>query len=437
MKSLSNKLEKRSGYEDIKIQYDGYTRCSSGSKSNINKNINEKRSGDNMISEDDFLIDELYFKLGELLEEKPKSKTCSLCTFENDDPSIEKCVLCETSFEIKEELSKDVVNNKAKEYVILKNDSTRCYMNTILQLMHRINPDDNEIISEPYISIFNDTDNKKFLTNVKKEFDNSDLDQRENLYHNLGKFFLNVINFNYKNNNKTYVDLEVLFEVSQYILNKISGAYNSQQDVREFMDIFFKIILLRYCSITYSKLYHISFYSGSGCKNIQDCYDNSDNDQKIEIIKDNLLFYIHRFDEKGNKLNNKVYINKTLKIKDSEFKIDSCLYHKGDDQKEGHYMILIYDDGKPSCIIDDLKYSKKGKEITYDINYEDIQENSYLLLYKKVKLDGRKRKKSTRKILKSRRKKSNRRIIKSRRKKSTRKILKSRRKKSTRKILNK
>ena len=217
-------------------------------------------------------------------------------------------------------------------------------------------------------------------------------------------------------------NLGLLFEISGRIFNNklgIKDNFDNQQDVVEFINIFFEKILLEYCGYKEINNYYggndhefiksyeendflLSLPIDKNTRDIQECYEKYSEMQELEKpledveydkcykkmeirnTSDNLLIMLKRFEynmitKSTKKIKNHVNINKLLIINNEKFKIDSCIYHTGESTSSGHYIILIYDDnGEPSYIINDLDHADR------EVNEENIQRNAYLLLYKKV-----------------------------------------------------
>ena len=344
---------------------------------------------------------------------KGKSNYTSLLLFQNEKyvfNGVED--VQEETYNVHEDVHEDDEENQVV-VVRLENDSNYCYMNTVLQLIHRIKSDiSNDFTLKNGIKYL-----KNSLRQIKK---NIEID-----YSNIGDMFSDIINYYYHSKVREPKNLELLFEISGRVFNNkldIDDNFDKQQDVVEFINIFFSNILKEHCKYTENNNYYggdnyefiksydennfiISLPIDRNTKDIQSCYEKYIEMQllqkpledvnydkcykKIEIknTSDNLLIMLNRFnyDKKTNvtkKIKNHVEINKLLIIGNEKFKIDSCIYHTGTSTKSGHYIILIYDDnGEPSYIINDLDHT--DKDVNED-TYTSIQRNAYLLLYKKV-----------------------------------------------------
>jgi hypothetical protein len=309
--------------------------------------------------------------------------------------------------------NEDVVNNDdVKDVVVvrLENMSNYCYMNTVLQLIHRIK----SVISDD----FTFKEGVNYLRKTLKQVKNIE----EVEYSEIGNVFLDIINYYYHKQVREPKNLGLLFEISGRVFNNKSGIkdkFDKQQDVVEFINIFFEKILLEYCGYKeinnyyggndheFIKSYEVSDFFISlpidkNTRDVQGCYEKYSEMQELEKpledvdydkcykkmeirnTSDNLLIMLKRFEYNmtTKKIKNRVKINKLLIINNEKFKIDSCIYHTGESTSSGHYIILIYDDdGKPSYIINDLDH--KDKDVNEE-TYSSIQRNAYLLLYKKV-----------------------------------------------------
>ena len=309
--------------------------------------------------------------------------------------------------------TEDIEDTEQVVVVKLENMSNYCYMNTVLQLLHRIK----SVVSDEF-SLEN---GMKYLKKTLRHVKNV----TEIEYSEIGNVFLDIINYYYDTKVKEPKNLGLLFEISGRVFNNKSGIkdnFDKQQDVVEFINIFFEKILLEYCGYKEINNYYggndqefiksyeennffISLPIDSNTRDIQSCYEKYSEMQELEKpledvdydkcykkmeirnTSDNLLIMLKRFEynkktKTTKKIKNHVDINKLLIINNEKFKIDSCIYHTGKSTRSGHYIILIYDNnGEPSYIINDLNHTDK------DVNeetYSSIQRNAYLLLYKKV-----------------------------------------------------
>ena len=280
-------------------------------------------------------------------------------------------------------------------------------MNTDLKLKHRIKSNvSDEIVLENGMKYL-----KKSLKNI------SEVD-----YSAIGEVFLDIINYYYQEQVKEPKNLSLLFEISGRVFNDklgIKDNFDKQQDIVEFINIFFEKILLESCGYKENNNYYggddhefiksyeqtdflLSLPIDKNTNDIQECYEKYTEIQELEKpledvdydkcykkmeiknTSDNLLIMLKRFEynmktRTTKKIKNQVKINKLLIIDNEKFKIDSCIYHTGMSTRSGHYIILIYDDnGNPSYIINDLDHTEQ------DISEETIEKNAYLLLYKKV-----------------------------------------------------
>lgn len=291
--------------------------------------------------------------------------------------------------------------------VRLENMSNYCYMNTVLQLIHRIK----SIVSDEFVL----EDGMKYLKKSLKNISKVD-------YSAIGEVFLDIINYYYQEQVKEPKNLSLLFEISGRVFNDklgIKDNFDKQQDIVEFINIFFEKILLESCGYKENNNYYggddhefiksyeqtdflLSLPIDKNTNDIQECYEKYTEIQELEKpledvdydkcykkmeiknTSDNLLIMLKRFEynmktRTTKKIKNQVKINKLLIIDNEKFKIDSCIYHTGKSTRSGHYIILIYDDnGNPSYIINDLDHTEQ------DISEETIEKNAYLLLYKKV-----------------------------------------------------
>ena len=310
----------------------------------------------------------------------------------------------------------------------------RCYMNSVLQLIHRINPE----ISKNFKRIEEVND---ILKSFQKEIEEN---PRYYDYNKIGNVLVDIINYYYSVKYTRDVDLRLPYEITQYAMNPLWKAENTgiQQDIEEFIVRFFEYFLHKHCwydqygtivkydeslpnghPIHRQNILQLIIGKDHG-SDIQSLYDNF---TKIEILEksignksiktdiintsDNLIILLKRFSsnknigDPGTKIQDKIKINETLKIYGETFKIDSCIYQTGDTINNGHYIILIYDNGKPSYVINDMD-SKQYKDFNYSDDSDkknSIENNAYMLLYKKVKVskDGNKRRN---RVLKSKRK---------------------------------
>ena len=333
---------------------------------------------------------------------KGKSKYTSLLLFKNDKYIFNNVE--DIDEDINEDINEDVV------VVKLENMSNYCYMNTVLQLMHRIN----SVVNEDFTLQNGIKYLKKTLRQIKNK---AEVECSE-----IGDVFLDIINYYYHKQVKEPKNLGLLFEISGRIFNNklgIKDNFDNQQDVVEFINIFFEKILLEYCGYKEINNYYggndhefiksyeendflLSLPIDKNTRDIQECYEKYSEMQELEKpledveydkcykkmeirnTSDNLLIMLKRFEynmitKSTKKIKNHVNINKLLIINNEKFKIDSCIYHTGESTSSGHYIILIYDDnGEPSYIINDLDHADR------EVNEENIQRNAYLLLYKKV-----------------------------------------------------
>ena len=328
-----------------------------------------------------------------------------------------------------------IIKSPEEHIVRLTNpEMNRCYMNSVLQLIHRINPE----ISKNFKRIEEVND---ILKSFQKEIEEN---PRYYDYNKIGNVLVDIINYYYSVKYTRDVDLRLPYEITQYAMNPLWKAENTgiQQDIEEFIVRFFEYFLHKHCwydqygtivkydeslpnghPIHRQNILQLIIGKDHG-SDIQSLYDNF---TKIEILEksignksiktdiintsDNLIILLKRFSsnknigDPGTKIQDKIKINETLKIYGETFKIDSCIYQTGDTINNGHYIILIYDNGKPSYVINDMD-SKQYKDFNYSDDSDkknSIENNAYMLLYKKVKVskDGNKRRN---RVLKSKRK---------------------------------
>ena len=118
--------------------------------------------------------------------------------------------------------------------------------------------------------------------------------------------------------------------------------------------------------------------------------------RKLNYIpsSDNVIIHLKRFKytETGDieKIHQKIVPDMMIEINNEFFSLDSCIVHYGDTPDAGHYIFQIFDDnGKATSIIDDNEIYSYDKRL-FDVY--DYLTNGYIYLYKKVTVDGSKRK---------------------------------------------
>lgn len=340
---------------------------------------------------------------------KGKPYYTSLLLFQNDKYVFRQDEDIVDSEDI-EDMTEDIVNDTDNKVTIvrLENPSNYCYMNTVLQLIHRINPNLNpKFTLQKGVKYL-----EKSLSHIKK---NLKVD-----YNKLGKVFLDFINYYYNEEEVEPKNLSLLFEISGRVINKINNiddTFDSQQDVGEYINIFFEEILNEFCGFKEKNNFYgdnevfikskeqkdihniLKLPIDKSTKDIQSCYnkyiqleklqepledveyENCYKSIEITTTSNNLLILLNRFTMDNRKIKNHVDINKVLVINDEEFRIDCCIYHTGTSTTSGHYIILIYDiNGEPSYVINDQDHTEKGGDYSY------IEQNAYLLLYKKIEI---------------------------------------------------
>jgi len=300
----------------------------------------------------------------------------------------------------------------------IRNLGNTCYLNSIIQLIRRVN--DKEFLDE------------------KPKFVSDDIEKFRQYIYNL------LID------NKLYIENSTKIKqlVLKYIPRYCNVGVNTQEDAHEVLNkIIDEIINLnssvdisstikciypeKYREPTIEKHNILSIEIKSRINQLSDLIINSQKEERLTDFRgddcekgftkklnymptgDNVIIHLKRFKytETGEieKIQKKIVPDMMIEMNNEFFFLDSCIVHDGDTPDVGHYIFQIFDNGKATTIIDDdeiYSYSERSFE-----DY-DYLTNGYIYLYKKVAVDGSKRK---RKYTRKYKRKSFKRTIKSKR----------------------
>ena len=273
----------------------------------------------------------------------------------------------------------------------IRNLGNTCYLNSIIQLIRRFN-------------------NKEFIEE-KPKFVNDDIEKFRQYIYNI------LIN------SKNIKQLAL-----KYIPRYCNVGVNTQEDAHEILNkIIDEIINLnssvdisstikciypeKYRDPTIEKHNILSIEIKSRINKLSDLIINSQKEERLTDFRgddcekgftkklnyiptgDNVIIHLKRFKytETGEieKIQKKIVPDMIIEMNNQFFSLDSCIVHDGDTPDVGHYIFQIFDNGKPTTIIDDdeiYSYSERSFE-----DY-DYLTNGYIYLYKKVTVDGSKRK---------------------------------------------
>ena len=274
----------------------------------------------------------------------------------------------------------------------IRNLGNTCYLNSIVQLIRRIN-------------------NKSYIEQ-KPRFVTDDADIFRRYIYNL------LID------KKLYI--ENATKIKQLALKYCNVGVNTQEDAHEILNkIIDEIINLsssvdisstikciypeKYRQPTIEKHNILSIEINSRINKLSDLIINSQKEEqltdfigddcegsytkKLNYIPtgDNVIIHLKRFryTETGDtqKIQKKIVPDIIIEINNEFFFLDSCIVHYGPTSDSGHYIFQIFDNGKAKTIIDDDEIYSYDKRLFEDYDYLT---NGYIYLYKKIKIDGKK-----------------------------------------------
>lgn len=287
----------------------------------------------------------------------------------------------------------------------IRNLGNTCYLNSIVQLLRRI--DNKEFIEEKPRFVRDDVeifrryiynlliDNKLYIQNATKikqlalkyipKYCNVGVNTQEDAHEVLNKIIDEIINLN------SAVDISSTIKCSYP--EKYREPTIEKHNIIS-IEIKSRINKLSDLIMNSQKEEVLSDFRGDDCE--------KGFTKKLNYLPtgDNLIIHLKRFrfTETGDieKIQKKIVPDMRIEMNNEFFFLDSCIVHYGTTPDSGHYIFQIFDNGKPTSIIDDDEIYSYNERSFEDYDYLT---NGYIYLYKKVAVDGRKSsRKSSRKF---------------------------------------
>jgi len=278
----------------------------------------------------------------------------------------------------------------------IRNLGNTCYLNSIVQLVRRI--DNEEFIEEKSRFVKDDVeifrryiynlliDNKLYIQNATKikqlalkyipRYCNVGVNTQEDAHEVLNKIIDEIINLN------STVDISSTIKCSYP--EKYREPTIEKHNILS-IEIKSRINKLSDLIMNSQKEEVLSDFRGD-----DDCEDSYTKKLNYLPTSDNVIIHLKRFrfTETGDieKIQKKIVPDMMIEMNNEFFFLDSCIVHYGPTSDSGHYIFQIFDNGKPTTIIDDDEIYNYNKRLLDDYDYLT---NGYIYLYKKVIVDGR------------------------------------------------
>jgi ubiquitin C-terminal hydrolase len=278
----------------------------------------------------------------------------------------------------------------------IRNLGNTCYLNSIVQLIRRI--DNKKFIEEKPQFINNDVeifrryiynlliDNKLYMQNATKikqlalkyipRYCNVGVNTQEDAHEILNKIIDEIINLN------SAVDISSIIKCSYP--EKYREPTIEKHNILS-IEIKSRINKLSGLIMNSQKEEVLSDFRGD-----DDCEDSYTKKLNYLPTGNNVIIHLKRFrfTETGDieKIQKKIVPDMMIEMNNEFFFLDSCIVHYGPTSDSGHYIFQIFDNGKPTTIIDDDEIYNYNKRLLDDYDYLT---NGYIYLYKKVIVDGR------------------------------------------------
>lgn len=277
----------------------------------------------------------------------------------------------------------------------IRNLGNTCYLNSIVQLVRRI--DNKEFIDEKPKFVSDDAetfrqyiynlliDNKLNATKIKQlalkyipRYCKVGVNTQEDAHEVLNKIIDEIINLN--------SSVDISSTIKCIYPEKYREPTIEKHNILS-IEIKSRINKLSDLIINSQKEELLSDFSGDDCE--------KGFTKKLNYIPsgDNVIIHLKRFrfTETGDieKIQKKIVPDTMIEMNNEFFFLDSCIVHYGDSPDVGHYIFQIFDNEKATTIIDDDEIYSYSERLVEEYDYLT---NGYIYLYKKVAVDGSKRK---------------------------------------------